>query len=87
MGYINVPAAMKDAKEILDEKEDMQARLVAVRTALRTAVTAGDATDEQALWIEEVFPSKERASAEERVARLEEQLATAKAKANGKSAA
>jgi hypothetical protein len=89
MGYINVTAAMKDAKELLDEKEDMQTRLVAVRNALRTAVTAGDATDEQAAWIEEAFPLKERATAEERVKALQAQLKAAEERAakNGAKAA
>lgn len=80
MGLVDVKTAIKEADEVLREEASVRERKDAVRKLLRLAVQAGDVTDEQREWIEAAFPAHVRKSAEERVAKLREDLASAEAK-------
>lgn len=54
--YIDVDAAIKEAKQVLADKEKVYNRLTIVRSDLRNAVKVGGITPEQRKWINEQFP-------------------------------
>jgi hypothetical protein len=80
MANINVAGLITDADQAIKDRTEASERVAALRELLRYSVKAKEATKEQAAWIEETFPIRERKTAEERVAELEEQLAKANAK-------
>jgi hypothetical protein len=59
-GFINVNAAIEEADRALTEKAEVRDRVAALRELLRSAVTARETTAEQAEWIGEAFPLRER---------------------------
>lgn len=59
-GYMDIPAAIGVAKKMLDEKRQLLKNIDTVRADLRHAVERKEATPEQAKWIEETFPIRER---------------------------
>lgn len=82
MANINVAGLIKECDSAIQQKAEATEKVAALRELLRYAVKAGEATDEQAQWVEDAFPTRDRKTAEERVAELEEQLARASAKLN-----
>jgi hypothetical protein len=80
MANINVAGLIEDADQAIQQRAEVSRQVAALRELLRYSVKAKEATKEQAAWIEDTFPTRERKSAEERVAELEERLATANAK-------
>jgi hypothetical protein len=80
MANINVAGLIEDADQAIQQRTEAAGKVAALRELLRYSVKAKEATKEQAAWIEDTFPIRERKSAEERVAELEERLATANAK-------
>jgi len=81
MANINVAGLIKEADAAIEQRASSMEKVGALRELLRYSVKAGEATEEQEDWIEDAFPTRERKTAEERVAELEAQLANAKAKA------
>ena len=59
-GYINVEAALAEAKKLLAAKTKVMEEIDIVRTDLRNAVKRKEANAEQAKWIGEQFPLQER---------------------------
>lgn len=80
MANINVAGLIKDCDAAIQEKINAMDKVSGLRELLRFAVRAGEATEEQAEWIQETFPIQARKTNEERVAELEGQLARASAK-------
>jgi hypothetical protein len=60
--YIDVAAAIQEAEKVLAEKSDVMERQDIIRTDLRNAVKMKAATPEQAKWIGEHFPMRQRQS-------------------------
>ena len=58
--YINVDAAIKAAEALLKQHRAIQDKIAIVRQDLRNAVTMGGANGEQAKWIGDTFPVRER---------------------------
>ena len=73
--------ALEEAYELREAQKQISERVTANRTAVRNALAMGYFTDEQAAEAEEFYPVRERASAEERLEKLREQLARAEEKA------
>lgn len=72
MGYIDVDAAIREAKKLQGEKDSVLQRLSIIRTDLRNAVTMKAANAEQTKWIEEQFPLRERTTdPQEQLAKIE----------------
>lgn len=65
MANINVAGLIKEAGKALEEKVDATEKVAAFRELLRLSVKTGEATEEQAAWIAEAFPPRERKSAED----------------------
>ena len=59
-GYMNVPAAIDEAKKLLDRKAKLLTSIDTVRSDLRNAVERKEADADQTKWIEEQFPVRER---------------------------
>jgi uncharacterized protein (UPF0303 family) len=59
-GYIDIPAAIKQAEQLLKEKEELFAKIEIIRTDLRHAVVMGGATEDQKKWVAEKFPTVKR---------------------------
>jgi hypothetical protein len=59
-GYIDVTAAIEQAKVLLSEKETLLSKIDIVRTDLRHASVMGGATADQKTWIKETFPAVKR---------------------------
>jgi hypothetical protein len=60
MANINVAGLIKEADQAIQQKAESTEKVAALRTILRLSVNAGEATDEQASWIEETFPIRAR---------------------------
>lgn len=54
-GNVNVGGLMKEAEALLKIKEETRDKLGATRDLLRLAVKAGEATEDQAAWIDDTF--------------------------------
>lgn len=60
MSYINVEQAIKEAEAALARKDKATQNVAIIRTDLRNAIALKAANAEQAKWIEEHFPARER---------------------------
>lgn len=61
-GYIDVDAAIAEAKRLLSQHKEAQEKVAIVRTDLRNAVSLGQANAEQRKYITETFPVRTRKS-------------------------
>jgi hypothetical protein len=76
--------AIEQATTLLDQKTAVAEKLVQTRQLCRLLVGSGLGSPEQIAWVNEYLPKKERATADERIANLQEQLTKATAKAAAK---
>jgi transcription elongation factor GreA-like protein len=60
MGNVNVAGLIKDADAKLKMRDELVPAIAAVREILRYSVSAGEATKDEAKWIAEAFPPREK---------------------------
>lgn len=60
MPNVNVKGLIKEASAAIDEKNAIRDKVAALREILRFSVQAGEATEEEAAWIAEAFPARQR---------------------------
>ena len=80
MANINVAGLIKEAGDAITARDEARDKVSALRELLRFSIRAGEATEEQAAWVDEAFPTKERKTAAEREQELLAQLAKVRAK-------
>lgn len=76
--------AIEQATILIEQKTTITEKLTQTRQLCRLLVGSGLGDAEQIAWVNEYLPKKERNSAEDRIAVLQDQLAKATAKAAAK---
>jgi hypothetical protein len=83
MARIDVAATIQETSDLLEQKDSVLSQISDNRYLLRASVRSGQASAEQASWIEETFPTQKTKTPEERIAEAEARVADLKSKGNG----